>query len=613
MGSFFIEGPFGFNFGSGRAGSCNCPLFEDEKQLQLVANLTRESGSHTVKLGFDVRRALNLRIASDFHRAGELTFSESRSRGEGGGGLGLAAFLLGDVTSFRRYASSTTDAREQQWRHFYYAQDTWRATRKLTLSYGLRLEVVAPQTVNAPGNGGWLDIDTGQIKVGGVGGIGLDGDVRNRLHWAPRLGAAYRIGDRTVVRAAFGRSYDLGVFGSTFGHTVTQNLPVVSVQELNPPQNFESVFNLAQGPSPPVFPAVSPDGKLRLPDGVYAQALPSQVRLPSIDAYNFTVQRQLVPNLSLEVGYVGNRSSRGFGGDVPAVDVNEPTIVGFPRLTTEERRPFFQGPIAGVGHAFGWTQRIDYLCSCADTRYDSLQAKLTKRFDRGSSLFAHYTLQRVRQDGASQFLFDRALERGRPDWDRTHNFVFAAVAELPLGRGKRYLSRVSEGLDRLIGGWQLNTVVFIQSGLPFEVTYRDAGADRDVGPNRPDLIGNPRPGAGDGRTSPYFNVTPIGAPGGAFARPAVGTFGNLPRNALTGPGYWRVDASLFKKLRLAGRAALEMRVEVVNLFNHVNLGNPDGEIGVPGNENPAAGFITSTAYSDTDPQRTLQLGVRVSF
>ncbi len=83
--------------------------------------------------------------------------------------------------------------------------------------------------------------------------------------------------------------------------------------------------------------------------------------------------------------------------------------------------------------------------------------------------------------------------------------------------------------------------------------------------------------------------------------------------ALTGPGYWRVDASLFKKLRLAGRAALEMRVEVVNLFNHVNLGNPDGEIGVPGNENPAAGFITSTAYSDTDPQRTLQLGVRVSF
>ena len=156
-------------------------------------------------------------------------------------------------------------------------------------------------------------------------------------------------------------------------------------------------------------------------------------------------------------------------------------------------------------------------------------------------------------------------------------------------------------------------MVFIQSGLPFEVTYRDAGADRDVGPNRPDLIGNARPGAGNGRTSPYFNVTPIGTAGSAFARPAVGTFGNLRRNALTGPGYWRADASLFKKVRLAGRAALEIRLEAVNLFNHVNLGNPDAEIGVPGNENPAAGLVTSTAYSDSDPQRTFQLGVRVSF
>src|SRR4030095_13493952 len=97
----------------------------------------------------------------------------------------------------------------------------------------------------------------------------------------------------------------------------------------------------------------------------------------------------------------------------------------------------------------------------------------------------------------------------------------------------------------LVGGWQLNANVTIQSGLPFEVTYREAFLDRDVGPNRPDLIGDPY--AGGGTQERWFNATPIGSPGSAFSRPEVGTFGDLPRNFLTGPGYWRVDASLVKR------------------------------------------------------------------
>jgi outer membrane receptor protein involved in Fe transport len=611
--SFFIEGPFGVTFGSGRAGGCNCPLFQDEKQFQLVANVTRGLGDHTLKAGVDVRRALNLRVPSDAHRAGELTFSENRTRGPEGGGLGLASFLLGDVSTFRRYVSSTTDARERQWRHFYYIQDTWRPKPRLTLSLGLRLDVVDPQTVNGPGKGGWLDLATGEIGVGGVGGIGLDGDVRNSPHWAPRLGVSYRPGRRTVLRAGYGRSYDMGVFGSTFGHSVTQNLPVVSVQELNPPENFERVFDLGEGPTPAVFSPWPPNGRFPLPNGVFAQALPPRMRLPAVDAYNVSVQHQLTNDLSLEAAYVGNKGSHTFAGDISAVDMNEPTIAGFPERTTDERRAFFRGPIAGIGGPFGWTQRIDFFCNCGDNRYDSLQAKLLKRFSRGYSLSAHYTLQRARQDGASQFFFDRELERGRPDWSRTHNFVMTALAELPVGRGRRHLSGISEGLDRLIGGWQVNAVVIVQSGLPFEVTYRDAGADRDTGPNRPNLIGDPWAGAGDGRTRPYFNVIPIGTAGSAFGRPAAGSFGNLRRNALTGPGYWRVDGSLFKRIRLAGRAALELRLEVVNLFNHVNLGNPDAEIGVPGNDNPNAGFINSTAYLGADPQRIVQLGARFAF
>ncbi len=117
----------------------------------MVGNVTKIWNDHTIKFGADVRRAHNLRVPSDSHRSGELTFNTDRTRGPSGGGLGLATFLLGDVTRLARYVSSSTDARERQWRHFYYAQDTWRPTPKLTLNYGLRLDIINPQTVNEAG------------------------------------------------------------------------------------------------------------------------------------------------------------------------------------------------------------------------------------------------------------------------------------------------------------------------------------------------------------------------------------------------------------------------------------------------------------------------------
>jgi hypothetical protein len=111
----------------------------------------------------------------------------------------------------------------------------------------------------------------------------------------------------------------------------------------------------------------------------------------------------------------------------------------------------------------------------------------------------------------------------------------------------------------------------------------------------------------------WFNAAPIGSADSAFARPAVGTFGNLPRNALRGPGYWRLDASLFKKFRVMNDQELEFRIEAVNFLNHVNLGNPDAQIGVPGNNNANAGRITSTAYGGTDPQRNFQFAFKYRF
>jgi hypothetical protein len=597
----FIEGDRGFNIGSGLGvNRCNCPLDQQEKQFQWVGNMLRTQGNHTFKFGVDVRRAYNLRVPSDRHRSGELSFSPQRTGQVVNGqltaeGLGIATFLIGDVTRFTRYASTSTDARERQWRHFYYGQDTWHATQKLTVAYGLRLDIINPQTVNGPGNGGFLDLNTGEIKVAGFGDIGLNGNVENSLNWAPRLGIAYQLNDKTVIRLGYGRSYDIGVFGSLFGHSVTQNLPVLAVQELNRSTQFGSVFTLAQGPPAPIFPAVPSNGRFLLPNGVFARALPDKQRLPAVDAYNITVQYQWTESVSLEAAYVGNKGTHVFAGGGPAFNVNEATLVGFPNVPIDQRKPFFS--------RFGWTQGIDYFCNCADNRYNSLQTKITKRFTTSYSVLAHYTLQKAVNDDASQFFFNRDVTRGRQDFDRTHNFVLSQVAELPFGRNKRFLGDISKGLDYIVGGWQFNSNTMIQSGLPFNVGFDTSGIS-DTGPNRPDIVGDPKISSG-GRDR-WFDPT-------VFAKPAVGTFGNLERNSLNGPGYWRTDASLFKKFRFTESQELEFRTEVVNLFNHVNLGQPDSFIGNPASPNANAGRITSTAYGGQDPQRAFQFALKYKF
>ena len=590
-----------FRFGSGLGvNRCNCPLNEDEKQAQFVANVTRLVGNHTVKFGADVRRAWNLRVPSDQHRSGELTFAATRTIGPNGGGLAVATFLLGDATHFARYTSPFTDAGERQWRHFYYVQDTWHANSKLTFNYGLRLDFINPQTVSGDGKGGFLltsvsdgafSIPSPNIRVAGVGDIPLNGGVNNHANWAPRVGATYQMNEKTVVRAGYGRSYDIGVFGSLFGHTVTQNLPVLAAQSLNAPANYEAVFNLAQGPPPATFPAVPTNGQFPLPNGIFARVLPDTQRPPTVDAYNVTVQHELTPTVSVEAGYVGNHGARVFVGDGPGVNGNQASLNGYPGVPRNNRRPYFS--------QYGWTQDFDVFCNCATNRYDSLQTKLTKRFAAGYSIFTQYTLQRERQHGTDQFFTTPSLEYGPADWDRKHNFSLATTYELPFRRN-----------DTWLGGWSLNQTTIIQSGLPFNVTYRGADADRDAAPNRPDLIGNPD---GPQTREQWFNAAAIGSPGSAFARPAIGTFGNLPRNALRGPGYWRTDFALLKRFAIGGGRLIEARAESVNIFNNANLGNPDSEIGVPGNPNPNAGRITSTAYGSTDPMRNWQFAIKYSF
>ncbi|MBA3713205.1 MAG: TonB-dependent receptor [Pyrinomonadaceae bacterium] len=628
----FVRGQGEFNFGSGLGvNRVNAPLTQIEDQYQVVSNLTKTVGNHTLKFGVDVRRAFNLRVPSDNSRAGELYFENATTASAtGAGGLGLATFLLGEVTDFRRYYSQQTDAAERQWRHFYYGQDTWRTTPKLTLAYGLRLDVINPQEINAPGNAGFLDLDTGEIRVVGVGDTNLKGNVENSLNFAPRLGAAYQPTEKLVLRLGYGRSYDIGVFGSMFGHSVTQNLPVLAVQNLNASRvsgAAGSVFNLATGPQlPNLFGLNAPpnrggvpntslpaNGRIFLPNGVFARALPEKQRLPTVDAYNVTLQYQLSNTTSVEAAYVGNKGSHTFAGDGPGVNINQPAPVNF-GTDQNARRPYFQ--------RFGWTQDVDFFCNCADNRYDSLQTKFTRRFNNSFSINANYTLARSLQNDGNQFFYNRELTRGAAGWDRKHTFIFTNVADIPVGRGRRFLTDAPKAVDYIIGGFQFNSATRIASGRPFDIgfnrgdTYSGQSGAVDVGPDFPNLVSTPELGVFRRNGEIFFINDPgIGGSGSAFGVPTLGQYGDLGRNVLRGPWYWNTDASLFKKFFFNEKTNLEFRVEVQNLFNHVNLSTPDGGLGSPGSRNQNFGRINGVEGEqlERNPQRNFQFALRLQF
>ena len=486
------------------AGRCNCPLAQDEKQWQAVGNITKLWGNHTSKVGLDIRRAYNLRIPSDNHRSGQLSFNHERTGSPTlGGGLGLATFMLGDVTRLARYISATFEARERQWRHAYYAQDTWRVNQKLTLNYGLRLDVINPQTVNEPGNGTWVDLSTGQGLVGGIGDIDLAGNVENRLNWAPRLGATYQLNEKTVIRGGYGRSYDLGVFGSLFGHTVTQNLPVLANQVLNRPNQFASVFNLAAGPA---------GAEQR---GSWTRTGRSRGRTASRHAWcrarcgrprsmrgtsapsgssRHDVRRDWLCGQSRAARVRGEQSrrTRERGRD-RWVRGGRTHICASPLL--RRRRP---PNVLGIGGAYGWTQDVLIYFNEAQNWYKSMQAKFTRRFSDGWSAQVNYTLQKVEGEQDEYWIYDPDLNKGPSDFDRTHNFTAAIIYELPFGRDKKYGAQWNGVTEAILGGWQVRDQPLhpqrhaLRSELPGRQSrsrYRAESSRPDWRSRRP---GNPR-------------------------------------------------------------------------------------------------------------------------
>jgi outer membrane receptor protein involved in Fe transport len=605
MPQFFIQGQEGEDIFFGAL--CNCPHLETEQQFQWVNNWTETTGNHMLKWGADIRYAQNLRVAGTFPRSGHLDFLNSRTQGPSGGGLGLATFLLGDVSFFGRSANSISNAGERQNRWFFYGQDTFRVTRNLTLSYGLRWEIYFPQSVTGKGAGGWVDLSTGLVSVAGYGNINLQGNVKNNFsNFAPRIGIAYQANPKTVIRLGYGRSFDIGVFGSVFGHTATQNLPVLVTQELNTTSNTGAVFSLSKGPPAPTLVGVPPSGQFRLPDQISAFAVPTKLRLPTLDAWNVTVQREITPTLSLQVGYVASKGTHVFAGDGPNYDANQPSITGFGTLTTDERRPFFK--------KYGWTQQINYFGNDASDNYNALQAAVEKRFAKGYQFLAHYTWSKTLTYDGDYYAIDPKLNYGVSNSDRKYVFVLTNLIDLPFGKGKSFLWNIGGITDRIVGGWSLAATASWESGLPFSPTYSSCSADRDTGPCRPDVVGTVHTIAS---RNDYFTTTggvPLetrGTPGdtvGPWQRPAFGTFGNAARNSLRGPGFFQADLSVTKDFSLREAVSLQFRADIFNLFNNVNLDIPQTCVDCQN-----GGTILNTAFGGAALQRQIMFSLKFQF
>ena len=648
----------GPQYGAGlNVDRCNCPLIEREDQFQIANNWTKTIGNHSVKFGADLRYARNLRVPSDNDRTGILYFGTgpTSNGNDGASGLGFASLLTGQVSQFNRYVSTSNNAKEFQKRDFFYVQDTWRATPKLTLNYGARYELYFPEKVNGNGNGALLNLTTGYLQVAGIGTVSRNMNYSLPQNtWNPRLGVAYQATPQTVIRAGYGRSFDIGVFGSIFGHAATQNLPVLQNQAITA-SGTDSAFLLANGPAAPTAVTVPSNGLLPNPGySVSSRSRPTTLRLPTLDAWNLAVQQSLNPTLSMTIAYVGNKGTHTFGDNSGNTtnpneaaiatdglhwDPNLPTLpngnspytngIGAGGAVNNQNllRRYYSGTLAACQDAAytaalpagttiptpgacGWTNDITDFSDNLDTHYNALQATLTKQLSHGVSLNANYAWQQALSDSTSYSSWDKPITAGRESALREQQVIVYGLFELPFGKNRVLLGNAPGFVQQIFGGIQISPVITYSSGLPFTLGY--SSYSQQVPTDAPNRInGDTHSFHSQVTGSPGNNLTfyqPVNIDaGGTFTRPALDQIGNVGRNTVFGPHFFNADISVQKNFTIREKTSLQLRADGFNAFNHINFGTPNGNI-------DQGGQITNGAYPNgASNPRQMQFSGRVQF
>jgi Carboxypeptidase regulatory-like domain/TonB dependent receptor len=542
------------------------PQFQTPRVWNPRATFSVHSGNHFVKFGTEYL-SLSTKINDLNATIGRMNF-ENRFTGRAAGDL-----LLGLPSQLA--LTSLTVMEQGQWMNFYFVQDDFKVAPSLTLNLGLRYEFSTPpmEKQNRFVN---FDPSTGKEIAAKDGSIYARALVHpDENNFAPRFGFSYSPAAPWVIRGAYGIFYS---------HTVRQGRE--GLLGFNPPYLVDNLLQTnVTGPA-----AVASAAPFRLQNGFPAGLLdpgslsttvmrraqdPNQ-RTPYIQQYNFGIQRELTPNLLLDVAYVGNKGVK---------------LPGFRNLNSRSVITNPNGSQSAGPRLYPTFGDIQWMENRVLSNYNSLQVSLMKRWSRGLSGLIGYTWGKALTEApdhisttgggpgietgvtkSPQNPYNLKAERGLAEFDLKHRLVISYVYELPWGRGRVWGQNWSRPVEFILGSWQLSGIHTIQSGLGLTPTLSGSsvlnlGGERQA---RPNLIGDPNVPKAERTVQRWFNTD-------AFAgfTPAPQAFGSAGVGIMRGPGLVNSDFTLAKNIVLAESRYVQFRTEIFNAFNHTNFNPPD--------------------------------------
>lgn len=575
--------------------SPSLPWVRAEANIDVANIWTKILGNHTIKVGGDLRRIRDALFQNQtFSARGLYTFNGGQTALNTNGSQSatsqynnFAAFLLSLPNQAGRDLATYFPSL-RGWQFFAFAQDKWTATSKLTVDAGLRWEFYPPYTPENPGGFSNYNPANNTLVIGGVGNNPGNLGIQTRYrYFAPRLGLAYRATDSTVIRSGFGISY------TPFAdNTYAFNFPIRANNVYNAATGFVpatlpngQVANFQNGFPTVVNPAIPSSGIITNPSGTQNYfAINPNFKNTYVMSWNLAVQQALPMHFVLDVTYVGNK---GVDSQVN-YNLNAATIAG----RGQNGRPQFA--------TIGRTADTNLFFAPFSTNYNSLQVKLDRRFSN-LNITTAYTWGKGLgfqngDDGGLAFYINPRRSYGRNDFDRKHTFVQSYVYDLPFGPGKRFLN--SGLIGNIAGGWKVNGILTVMSGLPFTVGADGTALAAPGNTQTADQIAEVQVLGGVGLTSPWFSPS-------SFRQPtAAGVFGNTGRNIFDGPGFFNLDASLIKTISFKERYSLELRGETFGITNTAQFSNPNVAVNTPSN----FGYVTGAGGG-----RVLQLGAKFNF
>jgi hypothetical protein len=577
------------------------PTVEIQNVYHIVDSLSLIRGRHTIKIGAEIKPRVNFTILQPPYPRGELNFSGNGTHDgnpDNDSGLGAADFLLGRLDS--AILSSFIDDTFQQPGQFYFLQDDFKVTKKLTLNLGVRYEYVthATEKYNAQANfnisTNTLDIAPGrqdplppswypQIAVNRNAPRSL---VPNEKHdFGPRIGFAYNLRNRTVVRGGYGIFYSSYEAGPLSIPNPGNNPPFFN-QTTYTSQSFlepnAKVNNLSQG---------FPGDALTNPDVPALFSMDPKFSNPYVQHWNFSVQQELGWNMVWEVAYAGSKGTKLY----EFRNANPVAASPDPNADRASRRPR------------PYLDDLTYWCACNSSHYHSLQTKLEKRFSKDLSFLTAYTYGKAIDEtsqaslgfhsgGGARNPLHPEWEKSRADFDIAQRFVNSFSYVLPVGKGKRLGGQMSRVADLMIGGWELQGIQAVNTGTPRTIRSRSlTNGSGDARPNR--VLDQPLYPSNQGPTN-WFNKD-------AFSFPDFGTYGNSGRNIITAATQVNIDMSIFKDFNITESKRLQFRSEFFNAINHPNFRSDSLNIRF----DQAGGGVYDSAW----PSRQIQFALKFIY